>query len=308
MTAPPKTDRLGVSSIEKFFSYYGWLFREQYLHDYGIDAHVEIVDDDGKPTGSLIAIQVKSGPSHFSESTESSFIFRSENRHVKYWMKHSLPVIVALYDINEDKIYWESVSEESLINTGKGWKIEIPKNKFLSEESLSELCNLTQPPPDIQKLNRLRLDRYWIELLSDDEDVYIEFEDWINKSLPRFEIKIGCKSRDDIEEESWPAIYGVGLSLEEAIAYVFPWADFEMDEDAYYDFMEEKSADGCYMGRDEDGDIRIPEGIVPVSESGGETEGYRLILSLNELGKSFLILDDYLAEEDYIENRTFTLV
>jgi len=55
MNEQQKTDRLRVSKVEYFFSLHGWLFREQYLHDYGIDAQVKIVQD-GKPTGDLIAI------------------------------------------------------------------------------------------------------------------------------------------------------------------------------------------------------------------------------------------------------------
>ena len=47
--------------------------------------------------------------------------------------------------------------------------------------------------------------------------------------------------------------------------------------------------------------------IVPICEN-GETEGYRFILSLNELGKGFLVVDDYLSDkDDDLEDRTFTL-
>ena len=78
MNSHTKTDRLGVSKLEYYFSLHGWLFREQALHDYGIDAQVEIVID-GKPTGDLIAIQIKSGKSYFSESTDTMFIYRTDN-------------------------------------------------------------------------------------------------------------------------------------------------------------------------------------------------------------------------------------
>jgi hypothetical protein len=39
----PQTVRLGVAALDTYFSGHGWLFREQLTHDYGIDAHVEIV-------------------------------------------------------------------------------------------------------------------------------------------------------------------------------------------------------------------------------------------------------------------------
>lgn len=59
-----QTERLGVSKLDHYFSSYGWLFREQMIHDYGIDAHVEITNEN-YPTGELIAIQIKSGMSFF---------------------------------------------------------------------------------------------------------------------------------------------------------------------------------------------------------------------------------------------------
>lgn len=57
MSSKRNTERLGISKCEYFFNNNKWLFREQPIHDYGIDAHVEVVDN-GQPTGKLIAIQV----------------------------------------------------------------------------------------------------------------------------------------------------------------------------------------------------------------------------------------------------------
>jgi hypothetical protein len=47
-------------------------------------------------------------------------------------------------------------------------------------------------------------------------------------------------------------------------------------------------------------------GIVPVC-SNGETEDYSLILSLNELGRGFLVVDEHLEANSELEGRTFTL-
>jgi hypothetical protein len=57
---------VGVNAVEGVvLKEFGWLFREQAVSDYGIDAHVEEVDSDNKPTGKLVALQIKSGPSFF---------------------------------------------------------------------------------------------------------------------------------------------------------------------------------------------------------------------------------------------------
>lgn len=311
-----KTDRLGLSKLDYFFSDYGWLFREQPINDYGIDAHVEIVVD-GQVTGDLIAIQVKSGMSYFSETTDTSIIYRTDDSHIEYWTEHCLPVIIVLYDPDNKILYWEQVTEESYVSTGKGWKIAIPKDKILTEESLVELCSITQPPPYIQNLNRLRLDKKWIDLLADGETVYVEFEDWVNKSLPRHTITIGCECEPDLGEQ-WPTIYGAGSSIENFISYLFPWADFETDADAHQEHMESVWAGECYAGYDKEDDIvyytesfdswykEPTEIIVPVSDE-GEVVGYRLLLSLNEIGRAFLTLNEFLKEKDRMSGKFFTL-
>lgn len=316
MTESPRTDRLGVSKVEHFFSLHGWLFREQYLHDYGIDGQVEVVESN-QPTGNLIALQIKSGKSYFSESNEHGVVFRTDDAHIDYWFRHALPIILVLYDPVRDMCIWESVNEDTILSTGSGWKILIPHGNVLNESSLQELSEITQPPEYIKKLNKLRLDKKWIDLLAEGESLYIEFENWIHKSLPRFSITIGCDSKDDIELESWPTLYGPGLSMEEAIAHSIPWADYEMDLDAHYEFMESVWYDECYISCDEDtGEpyfsvpfedwYEEPEDIVPVCDN-GETQGYRLLLSLNKVGQAFYDLDEYLSENDDIDVRAFIL-
>jgi hypothetical protein len=90
-----------------------------------------------------------------------------------------------------------------------------------------------------------------------------------------------------------------------------------MDEVAYENYMEERWMIQCYSWHDnETGEAYYsmpfseyyepPDGIVPLSGN-GETEGYRLILELNELGKAFIVVDDYLSDEDNFEDRTFPL-
>ncbi|MBI4776777.1 MAG: DUF4365 domain-containing protein [Deltaproteobacteria bacterium] len=82
MNGNVRTDRLGVSKVDTFFSSHGWLFREQFVNDYGLDAQVEIVTQ-GKPTGALIGMQIKSGSSYFREQSDDHFIYRTDGKHIK---------------------------------------------------------------------------------------------------------------------------------------------------------------------------------------------------------------------------------
>lgn len=310
----PQTERLGVSALDYFFSAHGWLFREQTTHDYGIDAHIEIVAD-GRPTGKLIALQIKSGTSFFAEETNDAYVFRTDDKHIAYWVSHSMPVVVVLYNPETEQAYWQYVSRQSVEATGKGWKLCIPKVSMFGqpERCLQALEDLTQPEPYVRRLNRLRIDRHWMDLLDQGRDVRVHFDDWVNKSLPRYQITI-CT---DDEQETWPTLYAPGVGIEEMLNHFFPWADFHLDLEAHEEGARENWISHCYMGRDkETGEVyyTMPfkqwytpqEGIVPVSED-GETASYSLFLSLNEFGRSFLFIDDYLGDPDAPENIGFTL-
>jgi len=48
-----------------------------------------------------------------------------------------------------------------------------------------------------------------------------------------------------------------------------------------------------------------PDGIVPCQED-GEIASYRLQLNLNEIGKAFIEIDEFLSEKSEFQDRTFT--
>lgn len=310
----PQTDRLGVAALEYFFSESGWLFREQTIHDYGIDAHIEIVNDH-RPTGKLIAIQIKSGTSFFSEETENSFVFRADDKHIAYWVGHSMPVVVVIYNPETKNAYWKYISRGEIETTGKNWKTNIPKISMFDDpvKTLQQLESLTQPEPYIRRLNRLRADRRWIDLIESGEEVKIEFDDWIHKSLPRYQIAIYCRN----ESEVWPTLYAPGSGIESMLEHFFPWANFSVDKEAHCEGAESGWEAECYQYHDSETGrsyyseefeewYEPPKGLVPVSEN-GETASYCLVLSLNELGKSFLAIDDYLSDDSATESIGFTL-
>jgi hypothetical protein len=133
------TERIGVHKFAlTILQDFNWLEREQPISDHGIDFQIEIVDDD-LPTGMLYAVQLKSGRSYFNESTEDAVVFRGEKRHLSYWMDYSLPVILVLYNPEEDNLYWTFVNQENTVETDKAWKIEIPKSNILARESKQEI-------------------------------------------------------------------------------------------------------------------------------------------------------------------------
>ena len=305
MSNDPQTDRIGVHMLGVLFSQVGWLYREQPICDVGIDAQVEIVKDN-KPTGQLLALQIKSGMSYFSEQKNNEVVYRPDKKHVNYWLQHSLPVLIVLYNTETKQFVWTYVDLEEIVELEKACKICIPLTNILTEENVFALEKISRGPTHYFKLNRLLLDRELIKLVNDGEDVFIEYEDWVNKSLSRTSPELIYFDKGNEVRVNIPTIYCPGLSPIDIAQYTFPWADFEMDIESY---REEKENEFEYSGLYDSEDdtyyqscsfnewYEEPEGIVPIrSDVGGEIDVYRVKLKLNEMGNAFIKIFDYLYD------------
>ncbi len=128
--------RIGVSAVQLLFVELGFIFREQPIEDYGIDAHIEVIDND-KATGKLIALQIKSGKSFLKEKTNDDIVFRGELKHLSYWVSHSLPVMLVIYNIEEKIAYWQIVNKDTITKTPKNWKLYIPLTQKIDNSSVN---------------------------------------------------------------------------------------------------------------------------------------------------------------------------
>ena len=175
--------------------------RRPQLHaDKGIDAHLEVVQDD-KATGRLLALQVKSGKSRFRESTAGGFVFRPKAKHVKYWLGHSLPVAVVLVDVDKKIVYWQVVTKETVTSTGKGWKMTIPTTNTFSMPAASALEAASEGHAyTTLKLDQLQLARPWMDRLADEGDL-AELEEWINQTSESVSLLLTALDEDG---RSWP--------------------------------------------------------------------------------------------------------
>jgi len=132
------TGRIGVGAIAAMFARLGWIFREQPTEDYGIDAHIEIKENN-KATGKLIALQIKSGESWFKTKENGGIVFYCDINHLEYWKNHSLPVMVVLYSDAEQTAYWQIVNNNTVKKTKKRWKIIIPFKQKIDAFSLDKI-------------------------------------------------------------------------------------------------------------------------------------------------------------------------
>lgn len=150
----------GVNTVGRIFNReLKWIFREQQKADMGIDAHVEICDS-GHPSGRLIALQIKSGESWFKEQSDEGIVFRGSLEHLDYWLEHSLPVIIALYNPLNEEVVWQVVLSKHITRTTKAWKIIIPKSNKLNKQAEFKLKNHSKDSPVIAELKKLRFTAY----------------------------------------------------------------------------------------------------------------------------------------------------
>jgi hypothetical protein len=123
----------------------GWIFREQFRADVGIDAHAEIVRG-GKGTGRLLALQIKCGLSWFNEKVDGGWLYRGEQKHLAYRTGHSLPVLVCICNPRTGYIFWAHVTESNVRRTPAGWRVRVPSSQSLDSEAAEALIRIANAP------------------------------------------------------------------------------------------------------------------------------------------------------------------
>jgi len=275
-----KTATIGVTQTKLAVeSELGWLFREQPTEDYGIDAQIEVVDDD-VVEGRLLALQIKSGISWFGEPTTDGWWYRPDTDHVRYWTNHSLPVAVVLYHPVSKRCHWQLVNARTLVETTRGgWKVLVPEEQVLDKNARGILREAADGDPYVLRIRELQLARPWMKLLVEDNRLLVDIGEWINKTSGRGTITLSV-DREDGEDPMSLASWGVFLGLSgyaEAVPKLFAWAAVSVHEETY----------------DEWPATRGLTELFPYTNSAGEVDHWRLELKLNELGKAFLVVDQF---------------
>lgn len=107
--------------------------------DIGIDAEIEIIDNDYKSTGKFVRCQIK------TTSSDRFYLYIKEE-HIIYWNKMSMPVVVFLVHLETEKIYWHCVDEiEKYEKVESGYKVTFDEGAILvteNKERFKEIANV----------------------------------------------------------------------------------------------------------------------------------------------------------------------
>lgn len=123
--------------------------------------------------------------------------------------------------------------------------------------------------------------------------VSVELEDWINKSLGRTPVKVFIESSDGTESvKEYGYVFHVRFDIKALTLELFPWSTASIDDDFYEQYSYQSWEDDRYC---QDGYQIASDDFYPYTNSCNEVDYYRIKLGLNKIGKSYLVLSDYLA-------------
>lgn len=299
-----ETERIGVNEVERIFlNEFKWIPRKIFESDVGLDMEVEICEN-RKPLGQLFGIQIKTGESYFKENVTGDVVYRGNNIHLEYWLSHCLPILIVLHNPVSGVTLWETVTADKISRTKNGWKIEIPVSQQLNINFKTKIQDLNKFPLYFQRLQRLAAHKKMLSDIMKGKVIAVEIEEWVNKSIGRATVKVVKVTSDNndiiISESNYINFYGI-----ESLQKLFPWADFTIDEDYYEDsdyddFMDNHGIwddeEKAYCGSSIDfADYKenLPD-LRYIVDGSGEIQSCRLIVSINDLGKSFIEVNKYL--------------
>ena len=312
------TERMGVHHCGEIAETRHWMFREYPIDDVGIDAYMEFTEPTGKQK-QLLALQIKSGASWFTARKDGCIIFRKINqRQYNYWTMNSLPCIIVLYNPEDGMCIWEKLTTETIKKAkdgkGKGFFVKIPLNQiFLNDASNEKLLSFTNLPAHIANYNFLLSQKIFMQIIQNGGTIRLHSFEWVNKSSGKGEIELIVDNGIRPQKYSYPYWFPF-TPYTMVFPRLFPWASFSADADFFREHDETLWRE-CHCYYDEENDKWINVGstfeefrskLDPMRSINhmGEVAEYMLVLSLNELGKSFLNIDKFVSgNQPYIKVR-----
>jgi hypothetical protein len=256
------TERVGVNVCAQIFTSFEWIFREQLVADFGIDAQVEITEA-GAPTGHLLGLQIKTGESYFRGSGEHLFFYADE-AHMNYWCNHILPIVLILHDPKSGITLWQWAHPDFSQETDKGWRIEFTLSNILDAQAKDALKRRGSSDAEFARRQRFAADKSFMKEFVGRE-AYVTIDVWVNKSLHIREIEFRFGDPDKEHPNfTQPVMVTWGYDVDDVMRHFFPWLE-------YY-------ADG------------------EVEDTAGEIETHRFNVVLTEAAKGFLLAEEYFKE------------
>ena len=150
----------GVSAVCSHFELIGWGPVQNERHDLGTDLLIQARDTRGFDRGLIVGAQVKAGDSYFKKPAfdESKKIvgwwyYEADTNHFDAWVKHGLPHLLILHNIEKSVSYWVHVTPDAVKSTGTGCRIMVPANQTIDQphaDNLLAVASQQRAAPDLE--------------------------------------------------------------------------------------------------------------------------------------------------------------
>lgn len=214
-------------------------------------------------------------------------------------------MVVVLYDDKGKRCHWQVVNLDTLVSAGDGWKLLVPKAHVLDGSAADKLRQAAAGDPYELRIRELRLSQPWMKMLQAGTRLVIDIEEWINKTSGRGSITLGVDNedgRDPTPLASWGVLLGLN-SYAEVVPTLFPWATVNLHEETYDEAERDEWRAECVVYDEGDrfetepfaewASARPRDELRPYANAADEVDYWRLELTLNELGRSFMIVDEF---------------
>ncbi|WP_020482322.1 DUF4365 domain-containing protein [Methylomonas sp. MK1] len=175
-----KISEIGVNLVSTIINdIYGWVFRKTHLeHDYGVDAYIDFVTDDGFVTGKFIAAQIKTGQSYLSKNGNTHWYVDSKE-HLNYFLNLPVPILLIVCDPDKKECFWARLDKDHIDFREKNWRHPIPKNQRLSSTYKDSIIKIFGKIED--HISDFERDNELMEMTSNDS--------FIQYCIPKYDIE-----------------------------------------------------------------------------------------------------------------------
>ena len=139
----------GASDVSANFERIGWAPVPNAYHDLGTDLLIAARDHRRFDVGLVVGVQVKAGPSWFSNPGELAgekgwWFYEESTDHFDYWVTHGLPHILVLHNLVTRISNWVHVTAEACFPSPLGCKIFVPASQTVDHSHLDELLRVAR--------------------------------------------------------------------------------------------------------------------------------------------------------------------
>ncbi|HSN99646.1 MAG TPA: DUF4365 domain-containing protein [Candidatus Nanopelagicales bacterium] len=137
----------GIAFLQQVAAEAGFIFRPFPTADVGIDGAIELLDERREPTGDLILVQMKSGPSY---TKGGRFVLRADRAHFQTWARYGVPVVGIIHDPVTRAARWVDISkhlrEKPGVIEGGPYALTAPASQPFSAASFPSFVERFQRP------------------------------------------------------------------------------------------------------------------------------------------------------------------